>query len=306
VSATEPDAHLCLFNTEAYHGLNLGPGHAYVRLDHSEDGRLVGTLAGVLEGDTLECGWRAPFGGLDLVDADERAGAVVEMVRSLCERARQSGARRLRVKCRPAYASRQEAVIQFALLAQGFAVESAELSLGINLSADASTEDYLAGFGGEARRKLRRALAKNLDWREAESDQDWAQAWTIFEATKARHGARMRFGLAHLRALAARFPAAVRVSVLRSGEEAVAAAAVYTVLPGLDYLAVLGQTEASLKDSPMFLVARRMVEDALGHGSHVIDLGLASTDQAPDDGLIRFKRKIGGEPALRLDLVREL
>jgi hypothetical protein len=301
-----PEPYLCLFNTEAYHRGNMEADQKFVRLDHFEDGRLVGVLAGVLAGETLDCGWHAPFGGLDVAEEGELAGRVVGVVRGVLAGAREAGARRIRIRCRPDYAGPLEPVIQFALLSQGFAVESAELSLGVALETGASADDYLARLSRKRRRELRQGLARELIWSRARSDAEWTEAWEVFVATKARLGVAMRFGLEQMRGLDRLFPGRIRVGLLREGATTVAAAAVYRVLPEVDYLAVWGQTDHGLADSPMTVVAYHIVEDALREGAGVIDFGLASSDQTPDDGLIQFKRKIGCAPALRLDLVREL
>ncbi len=65
------DGHLTAFNSEAFNALNLAPGQRLRRVDHVSDGRLVGSLVGVVEGDEFRSGHSAPFGGPDFVrDAD--------------------------------------------------------------------------------------------------------------------------------------------------------------------------------------------------------------------------------------------
>jgi hypothetical protein len=301
-----PEPFVCLFNTEAYHRANLKAGQRFVRLDHFEDGRLVGALAGVLDGETHDCGWHAPFGGLDIAEDGELAGNVVAAVCGVLAEAREVGARRVRIRCRPDYAGPLEPVIQFALLSQGFTVESAELSLGVALEAGGSADDYLARLSRKRRRELRQGLKRDLVWSRAESDEEWAEAWAVFVANKARLGVEMRFSLEQMRGLDRLFPGRIRVGLLREGARTVAAAAVYRILPEVDYLAVWGQTDHGLAESPMTIVAFHIVEDALREGARVIDFGLASSGQVPDDGLIQFKRKIGCAPGLRLDLVKHL
>ena len=72
------DAHLSLFTTEAFNALNLAPGQRLRRLDHVADGRLVGSLVGVVEGDEFHSGHSAPFGGPDFVRDAETARLVGE------------------------------------------------------------------------------------------------------------------------------------------------------------------------------------------------------------------------------------
>ncbi len=300
------DAHICLFNSEAYHRTNMRPDQSYVRIDHHEEGRLVGTLAGVMDADTLDCGWHAPFGGVDLTGKAELAGRVAALVRTAIGEADRLGARRLRVRCRPAYSSEQESVGQYALLSQGFAVESVELSLGLTLSPPAGIEGYLAGLPRRARAVLRRNLATNLAWTPATRERDWAEGYDVFSVNKARLGAEMRYGLDQVLSLVERFPKRIRMHLLKDGPTSVAAAMVYRVLPGLDYVVAAGQIDHELPQSPMNLVLYRIVEDSLASGAEVVDLGVSSKDGQANDGLVQFKRHVGCAPALRLDLVRDL
>ena len=82
---------------------------APVRLDHVVDGRLVGSLAGVGEGDELVSGYSAPFGGPDFVRGSETVdvggrrtpGCAVDEAAAL-------GFSTVRIKARPAFYCRSE------------------------------------------------------------------------------------------------------------------------------------------------------------------------------------------------------
>ena len=180
------DDHICLFNSEAYHRANMRPDQSYVRIDHHEEGRLVGALAGVMDGDTLDCGWHAPFGGIDLTGKAELAGRVEALVRTAIREADFLGARRLRVRCRPHYYPRQESVVQYALLSQGFAIESAELALGIDLASSSTIRDFMPKLSSTARTVVRHGQSAGLDWSRRGKGSDWAEGYEVLAAAKAR------------------------------------------------------------------------------------------------------------------------
>ncbi len=55
-TATAAAEHLALFNAEAFHALNLRAGQRVRRIDHVADGRLVGSLVGVVDGRRVPLG----------------------------------------------------------------------------------------------------------------------------------------------------------------------------------------------------------------------------------------------------------
>ena len=74
-------SHLALWNTTAFVGLRPGGAERRVAVDHrTDDGRLVGTWAGVIEGGVWVSGWSAPFGGIDLCRDHETVGEVMALV----------------------------------------------------------------------------------------------------------------------------------------------------------------------------------------------------------------------------------
>ena len=52
----------------------------------------------------------------------------------------------------------------------------------------------------------------------------------------------------------------------------------------------------------MNVMAYHLVSAAIAQRVSVIDIGISSVDGVPDDGLIQFKRNIGGVTGLRLNL----
>jgi Acetyltransferase (GNAT) domain len=300
------EPHLCLFNTEAYHSLYLQPPQEYVRIDYHDAGRLVGTCAGVLENGVFDCGHRAPFGGIDISGDYQPPGKVAGLVGHLLNAARVRGARKIRIHCRPHYLSPSEAAMHFALLAQGFQVESAELSQGIELSAVPNMEVYVEGLRSPGRRALRHSMDLGLQAAVAEHEAEWAEGFRILEMNRAERGVTLKYSLAYLHRLRALFPGQIRMLLLRHDSSAVAAALVYRVFTNVHYVAAWGDAGHQLPYSPMNYLAHQVVEKTMEDGAHVVDLGISSVDGVVNDGLVQFKRNIGASTGLRLDLVCDL
>ena len=300
------ESHLCLFNAEAYHGLYLQPPQAYVRMDYHDEGRLVGTCAGVLDAAVFDCGHRAPFGGIDISGDYQSPVKLSGLIAHVMAEAHMRGARKIRIRCRPHYAHPVESCIQFALFAEGFQVEHAELSQGIELSAMRTLEEYGEQLRSPGRRALRHSIRLGLQDAFAEADAEWEEGFHVLEENRGQQGLTLKYSLAYLHRLRALFPGQVRMLLLRHENRAVASALVYRVLPGLHYVAAWGDAGHQLPYSPMNFMAHQVVGEALKDGAHVVDLGISSVDAKVNDGLVQFKRNIGASTALRLDLVRDL
>jgi hypothetical protein len=300
------EPHLCLFNTEAYHRLYLQPPQSYVRIDHHDAGRLVGTCAGLLEDGVFDCGHRAPFGGVDISGDYQSPAKLSDLIAHVMAEVRAKGARKMRIRCRPHYAHPVESTVQFALLAQGFQVERAQLSQGIELSAVHTVEEYGEHLRSAGRRALRHSMSLGLQAALADSDEAWAEGYRVLGENREQQGLTLKYSLAYLHRLRVPFPGQIRMLLLRHGTSVVAAALVYRVLPGVHYVAAWGDAGHQLPYSPMNFMAQQAVGAALKDGAHVVDLGISSVDAKVNDGLVQFKRNIGASTALRFDLVRDL
>jgi len=299
-------AGISLFNSEPYNIANLRTGQSWRRFDFSLDGVPAASIAGVVDGTTWWNGYSAPFGGIDVLAPSLPPSALGTCITAFLDHARAAGITHVRIGCKPAYHSDREAQLESALLAHGFTVEHGEISQAIALERCDDIDDYLRSLKDSARCTVRHGLQRGFDWRRAEADADWADGYDVLERNKARRGARMRYPLSYVRALEAALPGRIRMQVLRHAGQAIAAALVYRIDAGTDYVAAWGDAGHDLKHSPMNLVAFRLVEDALAARLRLLDLGISSDAGRADDGLIAFKRHVGATSGLRLGLVRAL
>ena len=298
--------HLALFNAEAFHALNLRPGQSVRRIDHLAGGRLVGSLVGVVEGDTFRSGHSAPFGGPDFVREAETAANVAATLAHAVEVLDAERVGTIRVKLRPDFYSGSETAVQFALLNLGFQVEACELNFHIDLAPLAGVADYTAGLRSPARRALRHTLGEPFALVDAVDDAGWARAYRVLALNRAAKGRALALDLDYVLRARDAFPGRVRMSALEHGGRPCAAALTYRVAPGRELVVDWGDADHDLTRSPMNVLALRLVERSLSEGVVSLDLGISSVAGVPDQGLIQFKRSIGARESLRMDLVREL
>ena len=159
------ESWMTLFNEDRFHALNLRDGQRVVRAEvHDDDGRVIGSLGGVLEGVELTCGYSAPFGGLDLARERETPANVARVLEEALERLSEHGVRTLRVKLPPACYGESEPLVQFTLLNAGFHLERCELNQHVDLRALGDTRRLcraaqVAGAPGAGKAARGRVLA---------------------------------------------------------------------------------------------------------------------------------------------------
>jgi hypothetical protein len=304
VAAPAATDHLALFSTEAFHALNLRPGQTLRRLDHEVDGRLVGSLVGVVEGDRFHSGHSAPFGGPDFVRDAETAANVTATLAAAVARLDDEGVRTIRVTARPAHYSGSETAVQFALLNLGFAVAGCELSFHIDLAPLAGPDDYVAALRSPARRALRHALAEPFALEPALDDDAWAAGHALLAKNRAAKGRTLALPLGYVLRARDALPGRVRMFTLTHAGVPCAAALVYRVTPRRELVVYWGDAGHDLPRSPMNALAHLLVAQVLGEGALALDLGPSSVAGVPDQGLIQFKRSVLARESLRLDLVR--
>lgn len=302
--AAPPADHLALFNTDAFHALNLRPGQRVRRVDHAADGRLVGSLVGVLEGDAFGSGHSAPFGGPDFTRDAETATNVTATLAHALGTLDAEGVRTIRVKARPGFYSGSETAAQFAMLNLGFRVEACELSFHIDLAPLAGIDDYVARLRSPARRALRHALGAPFALVDAGDEAGWERAYRVLAGNRAAKGRALALGLDYLLRARDAFPGRVRMAALEHAGRSCAAALTYRVAPGRELVVYWGDAGHDLPRSPMNVLALRLVERCLAERALSLDIGTSSVAGVPDQGLIQFKRSVGARESLRLDLVR--
>jgi hypothetical protein len=300
-AATDTQSHILLFNDENYQRCNLRPGERLFRYDHVVEGRLVGTLSGVVTDGLLECGHSAPFGSIDWVRRREPATAVVDLLQAGIERARSEGLSAFRIRTRPAYFGANETAVQFALLNRNASVEDCEISLGIEAWRYETPEQYEAVLDGRARRTLRQGLSSGMTFGVAETRAEWAECYDLLTETKQRRGADLKISLDYVLGLKAKFGDRIIMHRLTVSNELAGAALVYRVASRWKYLVAWGDDLRHRHRNVNNVMAYQLTRAAIAEGVDLVDIGISSVEGVPDDGLIQFKRSIGGAVGLRIN-----
>lgn len=300
---TDTQSHIVLFNDARYQRCNIGPGQRLLRYDHVIDGRLVGTLSGVVEDGLLDCGHSAPFGGIDWVRRREPVGSVARLLQGAVSRAREQGMREIRVRARPAYYGENESSVEFALRGLGASVESCEISLGIEAWRYRTSEEYVAALDSSSRNMLTQARRAVMVFDAAKTASDWAACYELLAATKRRRGARFSVPLDYLLRLRDIFETRIVMRRLMLNDKLAGAALVYRVAPAWDYVAAWGDELAHRDKRVMNAMAYHLVREAIAQRVAVVDIGISSAGGVADDGLIQFKRSIGATTGLRINFL---
>ena len=284
---------VCLFNEEAYHRLHLGDDEEVVRVETA-----AGSAVGVVVDRTWTCGHRAPFGGFDLHREWTTPAVVADLVAAVHDELGHRGIRTARVRTKPASWSPAEPVLQQALLTAGFAVEQAELNFHIPVAPW-----YAASLKKEARKALHQAQGLGLDFALLPDRDGWDEAFAVLRANREAKGRPMNLELPYLRRAAETFGTRIRMATLTDAGTVVAAALLYRADHGREVVVRWGDHGHALPHSPMYLLAERLVDLVGREGATRLDLGISTEGGVPNHGLVQFKRAVGADAELRLDLV---
>jgi hypothetical protein len=301
-----PADHLSFFNLPAFHELTLAAGQTRLQIDRYDDDRLIGSLVGVVTGDEFACGFSAPFGGIDLVRDTESPPRILGLVEAACADLEGRGIKTIRVHARPPIYSQAEIGMQFALLSRGFRIESFEINQHLDLTGLASADEYAARLGTRGRRDLRYAAGLGLEFREDVEPGQRAEAYEIIRANHEAKGRPLRLSLDYLEKMRAALPGRVRFFSLLAAGRTCASAVTYLIRPGRWLLVYWGDAAHSLAQSPMYLLAYKLVESALSEEIVLLDLGISSVYGELNAGLAQFKEKVGGQSTLRFEFVRRV
>jgi hypothetical protein len=292
-------AHITLFNDERYQRVNIRSPQRPFRYDHIIGKSIVGTLSGVLDGELLECGYSAPFGGVDWVRGCESGSTIMDLICGASLRARAEGVREIKIRARPEYFGGNEVTTAFVLLNLGASIESCELSLGLEVWRYSTAERYKQALRSTERRILRRGLALGMVFSLANTAEEWGACYELLAETRRRRSAQLRISLEYVLGLREIFSGRIAMYQLQQGGDLAAAALVYRVRPEWNYVVAWGDNPKYRPNKVMNILAYQLVKEAIDEGVAVIDLGISSVDGMPDDGLILFKRNIGAATGLR-------
>lgn len=303
-AGTVPDGqhpHRVLFNTDHFYRLRDAPAWHEVLKD--ADGNALGDMT--FHTDLRVSGWSAPFGGPDWSREYWRPEQIHQAVGGMG-----FGTSRAMIRAKPQSFGENEAATLQALLQYGWTIEQAELNYSIPVPA--TLDEYERTLSRQAVAAIDRGEEQCLACWDVpvESERTWAQCYEVLKANREEKGRPISLDLGYVRAIRDAFPGLVRMMACSGVEgsarpgEIVAAALVYRVARARDVVQFWGDHAPWLRWSPMNLLVREVVEDAIRTGAKVLDLGISTEDGAPNGGLCRFKRSVGARAEPRFVLGR--
>jgi hypothetical protein len=304
-SVPEPDdRHVSLWNSTAFFALNPDARDRRVQVDHREEGgRLVGSFVAARVDDRLVSGFGAPMGGIDFVRADEVPRHVADLLRTVVERAVADDVAAIDLRMKPPHHGSAEQHLLFSLLTVGAVVVQPDLSFYLDLAAaEAGRRPLLHPRADKAARR-----AAELGWNVRLLAQDdepaWVDAYAALERNRVEKGRPMRLSLDYVRSIRDAFDPLVRMHVLADGAGAtLAAALVYRTAERHDVVQYWGDLPGQHPVSPMPLLAAEVFAAARAAGADVLDLGISTDGGRPNHGLIQFKRSVGAQTEVRMEL----
>ena len=300
IDATSDGEHLLLYSRRSFGRRTLRAGDRWMTAEVHDGTRLVGSLSGTVHGSTWWSGYSAPFGGPDFVRPVESPANVTRVLEAAMSKARQQGLSALRITLRPPSYSRNEGLVSHCAVQLGFRPVTSELSCAIDIGAMSDAGDYARSLKSAARKVLRRHENEPWGYRETA---DWADAYQLLVANRAAKGRNLRLDLDYLQGVREDHPGKLRMCILEHGGTPVAAALLYRLLPDVDSVQYWGDRPGALDFSPMPQLAAEVCGQAIADGVRIVDLGKSSIDGTPDEGLVRFKRRVGAtaEPILTVE-----
>ena len=251
---------------------------------------------------------------MDFIRERETLEIILRAVDDAVEQIRSLGISKICIRAKPFHYSRNEEYLHFALCRSGFVAEEINLNFYLDLERYATPDVYRASLRHAPQRQLRLALAEELHWREASSDEDWMVAYEVLEENRRRNEARLSLSFETVLAMHATFGERIRMYMLENDGHAIAAALVYAVTASHAMVMYWGDradraTRTNVDRPPiavMNLIAYRTIEAAFNLGFATIDLGPVSSQERVNVGNARFKASIDALPNFRYTLTRTL
>lgn len=301
-AGTVPDGahpHRTMFSTDHFYRLRDAPAWHEVLKD--AEGNVLGDVT--FHSGARVSGWSAPFGGPDWSREYWRPEQIHQAVTGLRDDI-------WWIRAKPQSFGENEAATVQALLQHGWRVERAELNYSIPVPA--TLDAYERTLSRQAVAAIDHGEEQCLAcWEvEARNERTWAQCYEVLKRNREEKGRPISLDLGYVRAIRDAFPGLVRMIACGGAEgsarpgEIVAAALVYRIGRARDLVQFWGDYAPWLRHSPMNLLVREVVEDAIRTGAKVLDLGISTESGEPNGGLCRFKRSVGARAEPRYVLWR--
>lgn len=282
-----------VFNSVAFTELNRHKCDA-VRYLAFSDTKLRGGLIVGQRGDRFSAPFSAPYGGFTLTKRQpiETFDAMLSALREHL-----GAGKRLSITLPPLWYDPDTLSKSVNALSRTEGAKSlVDLSYQLGLiPGSGMSVDAMSVTG---RQNLRRSLNAPFEFVHTDGSlQAIKEAYGIIRRNHEENGYPLRMSLDDVAATAEVVPA--DFFLLRLNGTSVAAAQVYTVAPGIAQLINWGDIRDASHLCPMNRLAYELAAYYSRHGVKAFDLGPATEDGIPNEGLCRFKESIGCTPSLK-------
>jgi hypothetical protein len=232
-------------------------------------------------------GLAAPFGGPD-------GGSLSEWIYLISELVDRFPQKSIQITLAPeCYRSSEESdLVHQLLLRFGFEVFCEEQNF--HVATQKSFDDLI--HDSEKRRVKK---ARQYGVRFGVNEVSWERAHALISACRKRKGFPLSMSLDPFVSLPLQAPSRYNLFSVTLNEELLAVAVGVKVRSDILYFFLPGDDERFLNLSPMALLKQGMYQYCQNEGIRIFDYGIGTSSGLPNEGLIRFKRNMGGELSLK-------
>jgi hypothetical protein len=132
----------------------------------------------------------------------------------------------------------------------------------------------------------------------------WHSLYDLLQENRKQKGATLALSKEEIQFMMDTFSTRCQWYSVKQDSRTIAAAFVLQTLDAVWQVVYWGHIPGTEEWSPVTYLAAALYEEAQNEGIKFLDLGTASLDGKPNEGLIRFKRNLGAEPSLKMHFIR--
>jgi hypothetical protein len=233
---------------------------------------------------------RASFGGIEFSNKTN-AKEVFEFTNEIIDKARSEGIEKITITSFPeCYDINKADIVDEVLLKAGFQVTITEL----NYHLDMEMGDFETFIKHTKREKILRCGKAGFECL-IETNSDYKQIHKLISDCRLRKGYPLSMNVEDFEKMFKNFPQQYLIFVVKDKALTIAVAIGVKVRSDILYIFLLADHEEYLDYSPAVLLHKRMYDYCCENGYKIFDLGIASYKGLENEGLVRFKRQIGGK-----------
>lgn len=245
--------------------------------------------------------WRMSFGGIAFCPSlsYEILHNFVNFLTDFCRQELQL--KKLHIKQYPfSYAESSSHLLTQILLQNGFSLQSQELTQYIRIS-----QSFEENLHNSEKRRLYKALKAGfkVEWWQ---NPDWKQVFTFIAEARKRRSFPLTMNEADFYETVTTFPEKYLVFVVKKTTEIAALTVGVAVSRKVFYNFYPADNVSFLSYSPMVLLTKGLVDFCKEQSFEILDLGISTENGKANTGLIRFKKNLGSQNALKLSFEKIL